>query len=199
MRMLQNKVNQMNSDKLGLISLDCAGYSFSVAPQWAIGIETPAKLTATVDALSVFFYVASALVHHFLMCCLSAGFMALSGDRQQIVVSMVAQAGQPSGWPVFVSAGSLNLVWVTTNMKIETFGGGRICLLTEVAIMATVLTPAQSQYRWLFLAVRRSDVRSRPYRCEVTAPDYRAARRLVVRDNVALFAGRLPLSEVHHA
>ncbi|MGC6389635.1 ash family protein [Ewingella sp. S1.OA.A_B6] len=30
-------------------------------------------------------------------------------------ISMVAQAGQPSGWPVAFRTGTANLVWATTN------------------------------------------------------------------------------------
>nr|WP_264623683.1 ash family protein [Candidatus Symbiopectobacterium sp. NZEC135] len=37
---------------------------------------------------------------------------------------MVAQAGQPSGWPVSDSAGTANPVWATTNLEISSSGGG---------------------------------------------------------------------------
>lgn len=171
----------------------------NVAPQWAIGIETPAMLLATSDAPSVFFYVALALVHHFGVCCLAARLGVIAGYAKQHPTStMVAQAGQPSGWPVSSNAGSLNPVWVTTNMKIETFGGGRDYLLLEVAIMAATPIPVYPQYRWLFLAVRRSDMSARPHREEVTAPDFISARRAIARDFIASFAGRLPVMEVHH-
>ncbi|EKO4895354.1 TPA: host cell division inhibitor Icd-like protein [Salmonella enterica subsp. enterica serovar Stanley] len=58
--------------------------------------------------------------------------------------------------------------------------------------MATTLNPTYPQYTWLFLAVRRCDLRDKPHRRQVTAPDYPTARRLIARDYVAAFAGRIP-------
>ncbi|MFV9173924.1 host cell division inhibitor Icd-like protein [Klebsiella oxytoca] len=55
-----------------------------------------------------------------------------------------------------------------------------------------------SQFTWIFLAVRRSDVSAKPHREEVIAPDFMSARRLVARDFIASFAGRLPVREVAH-
>jgi hypothetical protein len=62
--------------------------------------------------------------------------------------------------------------------------------------MSTTPTQTHPQFTYLFLAVRRSDVRDRPHRHQVTAPTYDAARRLVARDYVAAFAGRLPSGRV---
>ena len=59
-------------------------------------------------------------------------------------------------------------------------------------------TQTHLQFTWLFLAVRRSDVSDKPHRHQITAPTYDAARRLMARDFVATFAGRLPLREVSH-
>lgn len=59
--------------------------------------------------------------------------------------------------------------------------------------MATILTPTYPQYTWLFLAVRRADLQDRPHRQQITAPDYPTARRLIAREYVAAYAGRLPL------
>ncbi|MDN0101538.1 host cell division inhibitor Icd-like protein [Yersinia bercovieri] len=53
-------------------------------------------------------------------------------------------------------------------------------------------TQTRPNFIWLFLVVRRSDVADKPRRHQITAPTYDAARRLVVRDYVAVFAGRLP-------
>ncbi|ELY4857411.1 host cell division inhibitor Icd-like protein [Cronobacter sakazakii] len=58
--------------------------------------------------------------------------------------------------------------------------------------MASTLTPNYPQYTWLFLAVRRCDLRDKPHRRQVTAPDYHTARRLIAREYVAAFAGRIP-------
>lgn len=58
--------------------------------------------------------------------------------------------------------------------------------------MATTLTHSYPQYTWLFLAVRRADMQGRPHRQQITAPDYHTARRLIAREYIAAFAGRIP-------
>ncbi len=62
----------------------------------------------------------------------------------------------------------------------------------------TSLTPNQS-YRWLFLALNRSDYTAKPCRIAVTAPNENSARLMLVRDYMLIFAGRLPTQEVAHA
>lgn len=62
--------------------------------------------------------------------------------------------------------------------------------------MSTTPTQTHPQYVWLFLAVRRSDLRDKPHREQVTAPDYRTACSLMARDFVAAFAGRMPSGRV---
>ncbi|EFE55198.1 hypothetical protein PROVRETT_06050 [Providencia rettgeri DSM 1131] len=62
----------------------------------------------------------------------------------------------------------------------------------------TSLTPNQS-YRWLFLALNRSDYTAKPCRIAVTAPNENSARLMLVRDYILSFAGRLPAQEVAHA
>jgi hypothetical protein len=59
----------------------------------------------------------------------------------------------------------------------------------------TSLTPNQS-YRWLFLALNRSDYTAKPCRIAVTAPNENSARLMLVRDYILSFAGRLPAQEV---
>lgn len=59
----------------------------------------------------------------------------------------------------------------------------------------TSLTPNQS-YRWLFLALNRSDYTAKPCRIAVTAPNEHDARLMLVRDYILSFAGRLPTQEV---
>lgn len=61
----------------------------------------------------------------------------------------------------------------------------------------TSLTPNQS-YRWLFLALNRSDYTAKPCRIAVTAPNEHDARLMLVRDYILSFAGRLPAQEVAH-
>ncbi len=63
----------------------------------------------------------------------------------------------------------------------------------------TSLTPNQS-YRWLFLALNRSDYTAKPCRIAVTAPNEHDARLMLVRDYMLIFAGRLPvIGGKHHA
>lgn len=62
----------------------------------------------------------------------------------------------------------------------------------------TSLTPNQS-YRWLFLALNRSDYTAKPCRIAVTAPNEHDARLMLVRDYILSFAGRLPAQEAAHA
>lgn len=63
----------------------------------------------------------------------------------------------------------------------------------------TSLTPNQS-YRWLFLALNRSDYTAKPCRIAVTAPNESSARLMLVRDYMLIFAGRLPaIGGKHHA
>ncbi|HHR6108897.1 TPA: host cell division inhibitor Icd-like protein [Providencia alcalifaciens] len=59
----------------------------------------------------------------------------------------------------------------------------------------TSLTPNQS-YRWLFLALNRSDYTAKPCRIAVTASNEHDARLMLVRDYILSFAGRLPAQEV---
>ncbi|MDF3828322.1 host cell division inhibitor Icd-like protein [Pseudocitrobacter sp. 2023EL-00150] len=175
-----------------------AGYISSVAPQWATGICTPSMLSATTDAPCVFFYVAiNATERHFMAWCyvsrtgLNRSFLHLS--LHYAALSMVAQAGQLSGWPVSDNAGSANPVWAIAIMKICTFGDSIDYAVIGGCLMASILTQNNPQYTWLFLAVRRADLQDKPHRKQITAPDYPTARRLIAREYVAAYAGRLPL------
>lgn len=157
-------------------------YRFSVAPQWVAGRCNPSKLSATSDAYSVFFIVAKSVPP--------------CSAEQIRTESMVALAGQLSGWPVSDNAGIATPVSVTTNHERCNSGGGSLKLLSEIIIMMTTPVLSHPQFVWLFLAVRRSDVSARPHREEVTAPTYQAARRVMAREFIASFAGRLPVREV---
>lgn len=174
-----------------------------VAPQWATGISSPCMLSATTDAPCVFFYVATnATVRHFMAWCYVSGtglnrsFLRLS--LHYAALSMVAQAGQLSGWPVSDNAGTANPVWAIAIMKISSFGDSNDYVVIGGCLMATTPIHSHPQFVWLFLAVRRSDVSAKPRREEVTAPDFMSARRTIARDFVASFAGRLPVREVAH-
>ncbi|EBS1326042.1 host cell division inhibitor Icd-like protein [Salmonella enterica subsp. enterica serovar Muenchen] len=172
------------NDALLLTQKALQRYRFSAAPQWVAGRGNPSKLSATSDAYSVFFIVAK-----------SVPPFSVAQIRTE---SMVALAGQLSGWPVSDNAGISTPVSVTTNHERGNSGGDSLKLLSEIIIMMTTPAPLHPQFVWLFLAVRRSDASARPHREEVTASTYQAARRVIAREFIASFAGRLPVREVAH-
>ncbi|EPJ0728934.1 host cell division inhibitor Icd-like protein [Morganella morganii] len=143
-------------------------------------IGTLKLLKATHDAPSVFFCVrAHAHLKNAVLC------------RPD---SMVALAGQPSGWLVSFSTSSSNPVSVTTPIEIGTSGGDSFDKLKEIIVMMAI--PTQTQFKFLFLAVKRTDSTDIPHRIEATAPNEHSARLLLVRDYILSFAGRLPVREV---
>ncbi|EGK6861672.1 ash family protein [Salmonella enterica subsp. enterica serovar Glostrup] len=149
------------------------------------GRENPCKLSATPDAASVFFIVA-----------VSAHLHSAAHGRP---VSMVALVGQPKGWPVSDNTGILTPASVTAPFERENSGGDSLTLLSEAAAMVATHTPSHPEFTFYFLAVRRSDLSDRPHRESVSAPDETTARRMLARDFVLLFAGRVPAQEVRHA
>lgn len=233
-----------------------------VAAKSATGICSPCMLSATTDAPCVFFYVAiNATERHIMAWCVHSGH-SIAGHEQvahHSAMSMVAQAGQPSSWPVSDNAGTANPVWAIAIMKICSFGDSVLSVVIGGCLMATTpislhpqfiyifdalrrndmaagsvrvsveadtlvearqkikrdyvavfyrdrkpnnplssASSSHSLFTWIFLAVRRSDALAKPQRKEVTAPDLTSARRVIARDFVASFAGRLPVREVSH-
>lgn len=109
--------------------------------------------------------------------------------------SMVAQAGQPPGWPVSCEAGILTPVWAIA-IERENSGDSVICYSQEAAIMATTLTPSHPEFVFVFAAVRRADRHPRICMLRTVAGDERSARRSLVRDYVLSLAARLPVMGV---
>ncbi|HHI2551384.1 TPA: Rha family transcriptional regulator [Klebsiella aerogenes] len=60
-------------------------------------------------------------------------------------LSMVAQAGAPSGAPASTLTGNANSVWATTNRGFASAGGSENAINVEAAIMATIPTLAQPE------------------------------------------------------
>lgn len=135
--------------------------------------------TATHDAPCVFFCVRAHA--HLLNAVLYRAY------------SMVAAAEQPQGWLVSVCASNANSVVVTTP-EIGVSGGDSALIQTEIIVMMAI--PTQTQFKFLFLAVKRTDSTDIPHRIEATAPNEHSARMLLVRDYILSFAGRLPVREV---
>jgi len=159
-------------------------YGFLAASQWVAGRENPCKQLATPDATSVFFIVAASAHPH------SAAYSR--------TVSMVALVGQLSGWPVSNCTGILTPISVTTPCERENSGGGSLKPQLEATAMVATPTLSHPEFTFHFLAVRRADLRDTPHRESVTAPDEITARRLLARDFVLLFAGRVPSRGVRH-
>ncbi len=105
---------------------------------------------------------------------------------------MVAQAGLTSVRPVFLEAGISTPVWATTHKR-GNFGGSNNLYSKEAATMATTLTPTHPTFCFLFAAVRRSALTATPRIVRTVADSERNARRLLARDYVLSFAGRLPV------
>lgn len=169
----------------GLLLFAVSRYSFPAVAKSAVGICSPCNFKATQHAPSVFFYVV-AQAHLFF------GLWCLFHSPCQI---MVVRAGQPSGWPVSLKAGTANPVRATTH-EICSSGGGNNRYFKEVALMATTLTPSHPQFVFVFAAVRRADRKPRICMLRTVAGDEHAARLSLVRDYVLSFAGRLPVAEV---
>ena len=169
----------------GLLPFAVSRYSFLAVAKSTAGICSPCNSMATPDAPCVFFYVVAQTHPFFGLWCLHRGFCQI----------MVVRAGQPSGWPVSIEAGTANPVRATTN-EICSSGGGDNRYSMEVALMATILTPSHPQFVFVFAAVRRADRQPRICMLRTVAGDEHAARLSLVRDYVLSFAGRLPVAEV---
>ncbi|HBT4994301.1 TPA: ash family protein [Klebsiella pneumoniae] len=169
----------------GLLPFAVSRYSFLAVAKSTAGICSPCNSMATPDAPCVFFYVVAQTHPFFGLWCLHRGFCQI----------MVVRAGQPSGWPVSIEAGTANPVRATTH-EICSSGGGDNRYSMEAAIMATILTPSHPQFVFVFAAVRRADRQPRICMLRAVAGDEHAARLSLVRDYVLSFAGRLPVAEV---
>ncbi|EPA0308209.1 host cell division inhibitor Icd-like protein [Enterobacter hormaechei subsp. steigerwaltii] len=169
----------------GLLPFAISRYSFPAVAKSTAGICSPCNSMATPDAPCVFFYVVAQAHPFFGLWCLHRGFCQI----------MVVRAGQPSGWPVSIEAGTANPVRATTH-EICSSGGGDNRYSMEVALMATILTPSHPQFIFVFAAVRRADRKPRICMLRTVAGDEHAARLSLVRDYILSFAGRLPVAEV---
>lgn len=172
-------------------------YRFSVTPQWVTGRRNPCEVTATTDAPRVFFYVATnATAYRFygVMCRLhhkSEGCDALTGTSFHCLNG--SSGGAAFGLAGVVATGIPTPVWAIAILECRNSGDSKYSYATEIITMMATPTPLHPQFIWLFLAVRRSDVSARPQREEVTASTYLAARRVIAREFIASFAGRLPV------
>lgn len=122
----------------------------------------------------------------------------LSAIAYHAVMSMVAQAGQPSGWPVLDGAGILTPVWAIATER-ENSGDSIYQLSIGGCLMATTLTPSHPEFVFVFAAIRRADRKPRIFMLRTVAGDEHTARRSLVREYVLSLAARLPVAGVCHA
>ncbi len=158
------------------------GYSDQALAKSSVRIGVLNLYKATHDAPSVFF-------------CVHAYAHLLNAVLYR-TESMVAAAEQPKGWLVSLYASNANSTVVTTP-EIGVSGGDSLVLYKEIIVM--MATPTQTQFKFLFLSIKRSDTTAKPCRIAVTAPNEHDARLMLVRDYILSFAGRLPVKEVAHA
>ncbi|TXT76611.1 host cell division inhibitor Icd-like protein, partial [Escherichia coli] len=187
----------------GLPFSGICGYSFSAAAKSAAGRENPSMLSATYDAPCVFFCVAINATERQIMVWrvvsrANGTPCILPASAHYTAESMVAQAGQPPGWPVSDNAGILTPVWAIA-IERENSGDSVIYAVIGGCLMATTLTPSHPEFVFVFAAVRRADRHPRICMLRTVAGDERSARRSLVRDYVLSLAARLPVVEVSRA
>ncbi|WP_241098757.1 MULTISPECIES: host cell division inhibitor Icd-like protein [Providencia] len=160
------------------------GYSKKALAKSSVRICTLNQLLATHDAPCVFFCVNA--YAHLLNAVLYRAY------------SMVALVRQLSGWLDSSNSSSANLANVITPIEICTSGDDSLVKLLEIIVM--MATPTQTQFKFLFLSIKRSDTTAKPCRIAVTASNEHDARLMLVRDYMLIFAGRLPaIGGKHHA
>ncbi|NBZ67648.1 host cell division inhibitor Icd-like protein, partial [Escherichia coli] len=172
----------------GLPFSGICGYSFSAAAKSAAGRGNPSMLSATYDAPCVFFCVAiNATERQIMVWCVVSRANGtpciLPASAHYTAESMVAQAGQPPGWPVSDNAGISTPVWA---IAIERGNSGDSVIYAVIGgcLMATTLTPSHPEFVFVFAAVRRTDRHPRICMLRTVAGDERSARRSLVRDYV---------------
>jgi hypothetical protein len=167
------------SIKKGLPTIANPVYGYSAPAKSGAGIA-PEHTQGDTDAESVFF-VSSHYAHQ------------ISGLVR--TVSMVALVGLRSRRPVSFVSGSANPANVTANHDICTSGGDSLNT-KEAAIMAT--TPTQNpQFIWLIAAVRRDMPTITAKIHHIAAETEQEARRILARDHVCFFAGRIRTGGAH--
>lgn len=156
-------------------------YSPNVAAKSVTGIGTPNTLRATQTPKASFF-VSIHYAHQ------------ISGLAR--TVSMVALVGLRSRRPVSFVSGSSNPANVTAKYKIGTLGGDSLNTKEAAAMLATTHTQ-NPQFIWLIAAVRRDMPTITAKIHHIAAETEQEARRILARDHVCFFAGRIRTGGAH--
>ena len=167
------------SDDYHLRLLLNVSYSDQALAKSSVRIGVLNQLLATHDAPSVFF-------------CVHAYAHLLNAVLYR-TESMVAAAEQPKGWLDSSNSSNANSTVVTTP-EIGVSSGDSLTKLLEIIVMMATLT--QTQFKFLFLSIKRSDTTAKPCRIAVTASNEHDARLMLVRDYILAFAGRVPVQGV---
>ena len=161
------------SIKKGLPTIANPVYGYSAPAKSGAGIGVPITCIVPTRTKRVF---------------LSAKFL-----RTQIMVGWMRL---PKGRPVSIQAGYANLVQLTTSLRLASLGGEFKIHCIEAAIMAT--TPTQNpQFIWLIAAVRRDMPTITAKIHHIAAETEQEARRILARDHVCFFAGRIRTGGAH--
>ncbi|HCJ8692356.1 TPA: host cell division inhibitor Icd-like protein [Escherichia coli] len=148
-------------------------YGYSAPAKSGVGIGVPITCIVPTRTKRVF---------------LSAKFL-----RTQIMVGWMRL---PKGRPVSIQAGYANLVQLTTSLRLASLGGEFKIHCIEAAIMAT--TPTQKpQFIWIIAAVRRDMPTITAKIHHIAAETEQEARRILARDHVCFFAGRIRTGGAH--
>ena len=163
----------LESIKKGLPTIANPVYGYSAPAKSGAGIGVPITCIVPTRTKRVF---------------LSAKFL-----RTQIMVGWMRL---PKGRPVSIQAGYANLVQLTTSLRLASLGGEFKIHCIEAAIMAT--TPTQNpQFIWLIAAVRRDMPTITAKIHHIAAETEQEARRILARDHVCFFAGRIRTGGAH--
>ncbi|HFU3101061.1 TPA: host cell division inhibitor Icd-like protein [Escherichia coli] len=147
-------------------------YGYKAPHKTGAGIRTPQAIEAIHDAPASFFV--SAHTHTLSM----VGCMGLTSVR---LVSLIASSPNPVQ---------------STASELRTSGGGYKPSIKEAAIMATTPTP-KPQFIWIIAAVRRDMPTITAKIHHIAAETEQEARRILARDHVCFFAGRIRTGGAH--
>ncbi|MDD7843162.1 host cell division inhibitor Icd-like protein [Klebsiella quasipneumoniae] len=157
-------------------------YSPNVAAKSATGRRNPSKQKAIPDAESVFF------------CIVATAHLSNAGKIRTL--SMVALVGRRSRLPDSFCSGIPTPANVTAISERRNSGGDSLKQKEAAAMLAT--TPTHNpQFIWLIAAVRRDMPTITAKIHHIAAETEREARRILARDHVCFFAGRIRTGGAH--
>ena len=157
-------------------------YSPNVAAKSATGRRNPSKQKAIPDAESVFF------------CIVATAHLSNAGKIRTL--SMVALVGRRSRLPDSFCSGIPTPANVTAISERRNSGGDSLKQKEAAAMLAT--TPTQNpQFIWLIAAVRRDMPTITAKIHHIAAETEQEARRILARDHVCFFAGRIRTGGAH--